>query len=451
MSSGAAADHVSRIPLERLAALCDDLIERTAQLYKRGPYHNHKKHLRELEPIFQWLLGDIANPGPYGELTVASEYWHIADSTISRWRKNLESDPKWRPSSKHYGQHRRIFTDEEEGELIAGIQSEYLDQGLFYSDQDFKADVTQFFRKKIETEIQKAERGEISSYVVPNFRCSPTFIQDFRHRWKKSLRRPNFKRRPKISMDQVAVFQNRVTEAIKRYSDEYVFNMDETNFRLVNNKFMTWAVKGVKTVNCRITNDLKEGVTVLATVSKARAKLPLMVLGKGKTDRCLKSYSFDRNTWTYHSPSGWTTETVMLHYLEVLHEHVNHPCALVLDTYAAHRTASVRARAQELGIDLIFIPPGATDLYQPLDRKIFGCLKAYAKRLWRQHYILHKGDRITRKEIAVHITEAWSCVTPLCIESAWSIYDGEDDFVNEETDDDMEDLTDTEYVAVFGC
>jgi hypothetical protein len=35
----------------------------------------------------------------------------------------------------------------------------------------------------------------------------------------------------------------------------------------------------------------------------------------------------------------------------------------------------VKAYALELGTRLIFIPPGMTDVYEPLDRQIFGHLK----------------------------------------------------------------------------
>jgi hypothetical protein len=57
-----------------------------------------------------------------------------------------------------------------------------------------------------------------------------------------------------------------------------------------------------------------------------------------------------------------------------------------LDTYSAHRSAEVREMARLWGIDLVFIPPGCTDQLQPLDRRVFGVLKAYARQIWRTRY-----------------------------------------------------------------
>jgi transposase len=54
----------------------------------------------------------------------------------------------------------------------------------------------------------------------------------------------------------------------------------------------------------------------------------------------------------------------MAKYLHQLRQGVfpDGPILLILDTYAAHRSAEVRAVARDLGIDLIFIPLGCTDL-----------------------------------------------------------------------------------------
>ena len=48
---------------------------------------------------------------------------------------------------------------------------------------------------------------------------------------------------------------------------------------------------------------------------------------------------------------------------------------MILDVYAAYRTDTVKQLAEALNIKLYFIPPGYTDLVQPLDVKVFGALK----------------------------------------------------------------------------
>jgi hypothetical protein len=45
--------------------------------------------------------------------------------------------------------------------------------------------------------------------------------------------------------------------------------------------------------------------------------------------------------------------------------------------------------ARSLNITLPFIPPGWIDQLHPLDQRVFGVLKAYARELWRKRY--HDG------------------------------------------------------------
>jgi hypothetical protein len=53
--------------------------------------------------------------------------------------------------------------------------------------------------------------------------------------------------------------------------------------------------------------------------------------------------------------------------------------AVIWDCCPSHKDKLVKVRALELGIRLVFIPRGMTDVLQPLDRKIFGNLKQRAK------------------------------------------------------------------------
>ena len=71
-------------------------------------------------------------------------------------------------------------------------------------------------------------------------------------------------------------------------------------------------------VKIKIQHDTKEALTTLASVTARGDLLPLYILAKGKTKRCeinqikgVKEFDYQ----TPHSPSGWTTSTVMERYL----------------------------------------------------------------------------------------------------------------------------------------
>jgi hypothetical protein len=53
---------------------------------------------------------------------------------------------------------------------------------------------------------------------------------------------------------------------------------------------------------------------------------------------------------------------------------------LLPDSYSAHRTNKVKRIAARIGVTLHHIPPGPTDGFEPLDRNVFGVLKAQGKR-----------------------------------------------------------------------
>jgi hypothetical protein len=187
---------------------------------------------------------------------------------------------------------------------------------------------------------------------------------------------------------------------------------------------MTWAHKGVESVQCHIDNDDKQGVTVIAAVDATGGKLPLTVIGKGKTPRCLAGYQLPLDVHTSVSESGWTTNDVMCGYFGMLRRELfpEGPLVVILDTYSAHRSREVREVAQLWEIELLFIPPGCTDKLQPLDCRVFGVLKAYARKLWREQYHASHGGKTTRPMMAANLCVAWRRITEGLVQDAWSIY-----------------------------
>lgn len=73
-----------------------------------------------------------------------------------------------------------------------------------------------------------------------------------------------------------------------------------------------------------------------------------------------------------------TNDDVMVFYLRKIRELVGEPCALILDQYAAHVSETTKRTAEECNIRLVYIPVSGTDVYQPLDLRVFGALKSTA-------------------------------------------------------------------------
>jgi hypothetical protein len=136
----------------------------------------------------------------------------------------------------------------------------------------------------------------------------------------------------------------------------------------------------------------------------------------------------------------------MCSYLKKLRENVfpEGQLCVFLHTHAAHRSAAVKATAEQFGIDLMFIPPGCIDRLQPLDHRVFGVLKAFSRQQWRMQYHETTGGKTTREKIAPNLVKAWDRITQEVIESAWDIYEA--DWGEDEIDSGGREGWDGEYV-----
>jgi hypothetical protein len=104
--------------------------------------------------------------------------------------------------------------------------------------------------------------------------------------------------------------------------------------------------------------------------------------------------------------------------LDWLRTHVNAGhIVLTLDQFDADNTLEIHARADELGIELAFIPRGGTGTYQPLDRRVFGALKSKGCAKWIAHAFQNPGAECTRPEAVQLLLESWEELPEACIQS----------------------------------
>jgi hypothetical protein len=180
-----------------------------------------------------------------------------------------------------------------------------------------------------------------------------------------------------------------IAEYQSRGTMDMLVNCDETAWRLFPSGLLTWARRGQDgvTVRLRLDGSAKDCITVLASVTAAGTKLLLSAIAKGKTRRVEQS-QLGSNPAIVRDPSlsGWTTKETFARYLDWLAGQYREKMALgcqldlVLDCHSVHRSSEIRDRAANLGIRLWFIPAGHTDEPQPLDRAVFGALKATFRR-----------------------------------------------------------------------
>jgi hypothetical protein len=182
-------------------------------------------------------------------------------------------------------------------------------------------------------------------------------------------------------------------------------------------------------VSIEITGDEKAAITVMATINAEGKKFPLYLIAKGKTKRVEISQLGEIGLHkSDHSPSGWQDVETMKHYLRWLSrtledDDIDGAIHLIMDIYRAHTAPAVQKLASKLGFRLHFIPAGFTDRYQPLDQRVFGCLKATA----RSHYLrTTQGDatkKLKKKDAVAILLKSWEHLSSVAMESAWKIYE----------------------------
>ena len=126
-----------------------------------------------------------------------------------------------------------------------------------------------------------------------------------------------------------------------------------------------------------------------------------------------------------------------LNWLRTLPEYRDlHEIHLILDCYAAHRCTPVKELAKNLNITLHFIPPGLTDLLQPLDLAVFGALKAEYRAIYRFEMSQRDDKRMAKADFAAFLILAWELVSVEAVRSGWACYSPDGGLLQGDWEDD---------------
>jgi hypothetical protein len=81
-------------------------------------------------------------------------------------------------------------------------------------------------------------------------------------------------------------------------------------------------------------------------------------------------------------------------------------CHLIMDIYPVHLMPSVKRRTLLLSFQVHFIPAGLTYQYHPLDRAVFGCLKATVRSLYSRFVHDAAGGSATKRKVVEILQES---------------------------------------------
>lgn len=384
------------------------------------PFHKpHRDYSRKKKLTLKVLgiLNNTQNSGREESLTELSKQTGIPRTTLHYWKLRLELDPYWTPyDKKNHGAHHRIFTDEEEEALADFIRFNYIDQGYHFSDKSFINFANQAYNEK----YQNIENP-------PQFNCSKHFIQNFKKRNRISSKRAHYQRRPSASKKEIDKFIEDIKALIKkgRSSKIIILNADETYWHILPNNTRTWARKGSDHVVIRTFDSTKAHITAMATINQDGSKLPLFLIAKGETEKCEQSQLGDIFPHeSHHSTNAWMTRELFIKYLSFIRNQYpqNEQIHLIIDRSSTHKGEEVNQKAQELNIELHYIPPGCTDILQPLDIRIFGVLKGVTAGRILKMVDNEPTEKIGMMRSVAILIDTWKSMPKSTITDAWSVY-----------------------------
>jgi hypothetical protein len=375
----------------------------------------------------------------------------MKEATLRTWRLKLRKDPSWRPY-KDRNIHRRALTPDQEEWLANEIRKRFLSQERYCPAKQLTRMAMRIkyglegpgMEEDEEEGVPDPEPGDDDADEEEEFpeeeEEGAKAKQEFTAKWRRaflrrhhlSLRKGRSERRSIPDDDMLATFLSQLQEAVSRYGRSKIFNMDETSVPVTKTSFRTIAERGAESVKIKGRGNPKKNLTVIGTISLDGAKLPPMVICKGKTHKCERQMRLDfareiarHELYVTHSPKGWVDQTVALQYLSWLRAYCNaHSLrgtfVLIWDVFASHRDAKVKQSAFDKGIQLLYVPAGQTGTYQPLDRRVFGELKRKIdERFDHEHMIDPNVEESTRKSVR-YMLDSWASIAADHVRKAWA-------------------------------
>ena len=209
-------------------------------------------------------------------------------------------------------------------------------------------------------------------------------------------------------MEVVTDWIEKLNEICEGYEDRNIYNADETGlfYRIMPNK--TLCFKGEK---CSGGKSSKERLTVLLCSNMTGEFEQPLVIGKAKNPRCFKHINPKTlSVHWYYNKKSWMTQSIMSEWLIAFDKTMskqNRKILLFLDNSRTH-PRNIKLKS----VKLVFFPPNATSVLQPLDQGVIRCFKLHYRKLFLRH-VLSQADSGNSDQLAksVNVMNAIQWIT----------------------------------------
>ena len=196
--------------------------------------------------------------------------------------------------------------------------------------------------------------------------------------------------------DTTEFIQEDLPTILGQYTDENLFNMDETAFYY---KMLPYRTYAFNTEDVAGGKKYKHRLTLMLCCSANGMKRKAVVIGTAKKPRCLNYYNLsvaELPVEYYYSAKGWMTGHVLHLWLTRWNKQLilqRRKIGLLLDNASSH------VDGEYSNIKLIFLPPNTTSILQPLDQGIIWSVKCKYRKKIAHMYLAAVEDRESVTEI----------------------------------------------------
>jgi hypothetical protein len=391
---------------------------------KRRPYKNYDLSEAKLLLLYREVDEKMAK-GIWGIGNKVARDAGIAPSTfntnLNKWREagrpDISDGKAGTGLTNRRGGHNKAFKGKDEEEFIARLNATYVDTHGELSLTDIQLLATTFYRDKYGLGTR--------STGLP-FKASIGWCHNIMKRHILAMRRSG-KHKPAATRGEIAAERKFVADcgaAIIKFGADYVINLDESYWRIINPILQIVAHRGNPSPYVNIKGNLKAGMTVVVNTTASGRKLPSYIIAKGKKERSLAKYHLERygnKVKGLLAKKGWMTQLLLEKIIEdtIIPYCDGHPAALVLDQVKSHISRRITKLCSDHNIMLIYLPKNITWRRQPNDCGVLGPMKSTAKSTWRHHRLNDPSYKPTVADALASMVTAVNRVSARTIRHAW--------------------------------
>ena len=342
---------------------------------------------------------EIANSKKGSMKYVSIKYninYHTLKRKYEKWKKNGTSS-----ITENKGGHNKLFTVKQETELYMYIMNVFIECNLVFNNEHLKLLAKmKIILTKYDANTEKFKNKSVDDLIkISDINISDRWVVDFKKRWRLSTIKTKYsKKAAKYDETEIINFLKKCAIIYKSPSIIYIFNLDETFWRM---DFGYDYVIGLTGSGCRkvITdNNMKKGFTAVFIISSSGLFLKPLIILKGKTKTSLNKIKeiSDNDVIKSTSYSGWININLMKLLIDEIYKTTNgHKSVLILDQYSVHMDDTIKDKSSECNIELIYVPVGQTATRQPLDVSINGPIKSIGKKIANTIYMYDPFSKVT--------------------------------------------------------